>query len=223
MNNEEIIVGATETLNLDSNLKNIDAGFKENKIFDLKVDKYVSKVEVKNHKGVQNFSYDKEKLAKIEIAGKQLDNSTVTVEYKIEITNDGEAPGYANEITDKIPSELKFNKELNKEWSQNDDGTVTNTSLKNKLINAGETKTLTLTLTKDMTRNTTGTIINLAEIKKSSNDYAISDNKQGNNSSSAQLIISVKTGRIVYIGLIITFIATLGIGLYFIKEKVLKK
>ena len=223
LNNEEIIVGATETLNLDSNLKNIDAGFKENKIFDLKVDKYVSKVEVKNHKGVQNFSYDKEKLAKIEIAGKQLDNSTVTVEYKIEITNEGEAPGYANEITDKIPSELKFNKELNKEWSQNNDGTVTNTSLKNKLINAGETKTLTLTLTKDMTRNTTGTIINLAEIKKSSNDYAISDNNQGNNSSSAQLIISVKTGRIVYIGLIITFIATLGIGLYFIKEKVLKK
>lgn len=223
LNNEEIIVGATETLNLDSNLKNIDAGFKENKIFDLKVDKYVSKVEVKNHKGVQNFSYDKEKLAKIEIAGKQLDNSTITVEYKIEITNEGEAPGYANEITDKIPSELKFNKELNKEWSQNNDGTVTNTGLKNKLINAGETKTLTLTLTKDMTRNTTGTIINLAEIKKSSNDYAISDNNQGNNSSSAQLIISVKTGRIVYIGLIITFIATLGIGLYFIKEKVLKK
>ena len=74
-----------------------------------------------------------------------------------------------------------------------------------------------------MTRNTTGTIINLAEIKKSSNDYAISDDNQENNSSSAQLIISVKTGRIVYIGLIITFIATLGIGLYFIKEKVLKK
>lgn len=223
LNNEEVVVGATETLTLDSNLTNVDAGFKENKTFDLKVDKYINKVEVKNPKGVQNFNYDKEKLAKIEIAGKQLDNSTVTVEYKIEITNDGEAPGYANEITDKIPSEMKFNKELNKEWSKNNDGTVTNTTLKNKLINAGETKTLTLILTKDMTRDTTGTITNLAEINKSSNDYAMSDNNKENNSSLAQLIISVKTGMVVYIGLIITFIATLGIGLYFIKEKVLRK
>ena len=41
--------------------------------------------------------------------------------------------------------------------------------------------------------------------------------------SSAQLIISVKTGTtIAYIGLSIMLIITLGAGLYFIKAKVLK-
>ena len=232
LNNIETIVGATETLNLSSNLSNIDAGFKENKIFDLKLDKSINKVEIKNATGIQIASYDKEKLAKVEIAVKQLDNSTVTVEYQIDVTNEGEIPGYANEIVDYIPSDLTFSKELNKDWNKNSDGTITNTSLKNTIINAGETKTLTLILTKKMTRNSTGTSINTAEIKKSSNDYAIEDKdsiagnkKDGEDDmSSAQLIVSIKTGTtIAYIGLSIMLIITLGAGLYFIKEKVLKK
>ena len=232
LNNIETIVGATETLNLSSNLSNIDAGFKENKIFDLKLDKSINKVEIKNATGIQIASYDKEKLAKVEIAAKQLDNSTVTVEYQIDVTNEGEIPGYANEIVDYIPSDLTFSKELNKDWNKNSDGTITNTSLKNMIINAGETKTLTLILTKKMTRNSTGTSINTAEIKKSSNDYAIEDKdsiagnkKDGEDDmSSAQLIVSIKTGTtIAYIGLSIMLIITLGAGLYFIKEKVLKK
>ena len=232
LNNIETIVGATETLNLSSNLSNIDAGFKENKIFDLKLDKSINKVEIKNATGIQIASYDKEKLAKVEIAAKQLDNSTVTVEYQIDVTNEGEIPGYANEIVDYIPSDLTFSKELNKDWNKNSDGTITNTSLKNTIINAGETKTLTLILTKKMTRNSTGTSINTAEIKKSSNDYAIEDKdsiagnkKDGEDDmSSAQLIVSIKTGTtIAYIGLSIMLIITLGAGLYFIKEKVLKK
>ena len=230
LNNIETIVGATETLNLSSNLSNIDAGFKENKIFDLKLDKSINKVEIKNATGIQIASYDKEKLAKVEIAAKQLDNSTVTVEYQIDVTNEGEIPGYANEIVDYIPSDLTFSKELNKDWNKNSDGTITNTSLKNTIINAGETKTLTLT--KKMTRNSTGTSINTAEIKKSSNDYAIEDKdsiagnkKDGEDDmSSAQLIVSIKTGTtIAYIGLSIMLIITLGAELYFIKEKVLKK
>lgn len=232
LNNTETVVGATETLNLNSNLSNIDAGFKENKIFDLKLDKYINKVEIKNSTGVQIASYDKEKLAKVEIAAKQLDNSTVTVEYQIEVTNEGEVPGYANEIIDYIPSDLTFSKELNKDWNKNSDGTVTSTSLKNTIINAGETKTLTLVLTKKMTKDTTGTSINIAEIKESGNDYAIEDKdstagnkKDGEDDmSSAQLIISVKTGTtMAYIGLSIMLIITLGAGLYFIKEKVLRK
>lgn len=232
LNNVETVVGATETLNLNSNLSNIDAGLKENKIFDLKLDKYINKVEIKNSTGVQIASYDKEKLAKVEIAAKQLDNSTVTVEYQIEVTNEGEIPGYANEIIDYIPSDLTFSKELNKDWNKNSDGTVTSTNLKNTIINAGETKTLTLVLSKKMTKDTTGTSINIAEIKESSNDYAIEDkdsiagNKKDkeDDMSSAQLIISVKTGTtIAYIGLSIMLIITLGAGLYFIKAKVLKK
>lgn len=73
----ETVVGATETLNLNSNLSNIDAGFKENKIFDLKLDKYINKVKIKNSTGVQIASYDKEKLAKVEI----LDNGQIISEW----------------------------------------------------------------------------------------------------------------------------------------------
>ena len=55
---------------------------------------------------------------------------------------------------------------MNKDWYEQG-GKLYNSSLANEKIAPGETKTLTLVLTKQMTENNTGTVNNLAEIAES--------------------------------------------------------
>ncbi|MCI8352587.1 MAG: hypothetical protein HFJ58_03110 [Clostridia bacterium] len=140
--------------------------------------------------------------------------------------------GYAKKIVDYIPSDMTFKSELNEEWYIGESGNAYNASLANTLINPGETKEVTLVLTKKMTNDNTGTINNVAEIYESSNDYGLKDvdsteaNKiQGEDDYSlADVVIGVKTGE-VYVYVIITLISItiLGIGIYFINKKVLRR
>ncbi|MCI8636511.1 MAG: hypothetical protein HFJ36_01390 [Clostridia bacterium] len=212
--NKKIKIAKTKTLELNSNnLENIDAGFIENKKTDLKLDKTINKVTVRNNKGTEVRAYNQTKLAKVEIDGKQIRNSEVTIEYNIAITNNGEVAGYVNEIIDYLPEGLFFNKEINKAWYQNSDGTLSTKVLANQSIAPNETKNITLILTKKMTEENTGTVTNKAKIK---------DVEINSNGSQADIIISIKTGRIVlYILLSIIITAIIAIGIYFIKRKVL--
>lgn len=209
--NKKIRVAKTKTLELNSNnLENIDAGFIENKKFDLKLDKTIKQVTVKNNKKTEVRNYNKTKLAKVEIDAKQIENSEVAIEYNIEITNKGEVAGYVNEIIDYLPEGLTFNKEINKTWYKNSDGTISTKALANQSINPNETKNITLVLTKKMTGENTGTVTNKAKIKES------------NSESQADIIISIKTGRIIiYISLSIIITAIISVGVYFIKKEVL--
>ena len=149
-------------------------------------------------------------MAKAEIHSKQINGSTVLIEYKIRVTNVGEVEGYAKKIVDYMPNDLKFSSELNKDWYKTNTG-LYNSSLANEKIEAGESKELTLVLTKSMTENNTGLVNNTAEIAEAYNELGLADrnstpgNKtQGENDmSSADVIISIKTGeKIFYITLI---------------------
>lgn len=230
INNDTKKYAVTDTLELtDKELENIDAGFIENEVFDLNLNKYVSRITVQNKAGTTVKEYNKEQLAKLEIDSKQLAGSTVLIEYEIRITNEGELPGYANEIVDYIPTDLKFSSEINKDWYISTDGNLHNTSLTNDVIDVGETKILTLTLTKTMTENNTGTTVNTAEIAKASNELSIPDkdstpgNKvQGEDDmSTAEVIISIRTGLAFTIGTIVVIIilAVGGTVIYTIKRK----
>ena len=128
-------------------------------------------------------------------------------------------------------SDLSFNSELNKNWYQLTGGELYSKELSNDVINPGERKTLTLTLIKSMNQNNTGTSINTAEITKATNDFSLKDidSTPGNkvskedDISTAQVIISIRTGAIVtYTVLIITIFVMLAIGVYFIKKEVIK-
>ena len=66
---------------------------------------------------------------------------------------------------------MKFSSELNKDWYQVGDILYT-ASLSNEKIKAGETKIVTLTLTKAMTENSTGLIPNTAEIVEDYNEFS---------------------------------------------------
>lgn len=225
------IAAVTEEIVLsDTNKFNIDLGIVEDAKFDLKLDKIVQAITVNNGKNTTEHVYNS-KLAKIDFESKYAKTSSMVVEYKFTITNEGGIAGYVKKLADYLPEGLKFNSELNKDWYEGKDGVIYNASLVNTIINPGESKEVTLILTKNINGdNDFGLINNSAEIYETSNDYGVLDidstpgNKATNEDdySTANVLTSVKTGDVViYTTLILTVIAIVGIGLYMIKKKVL--
>ena len=122
---------------------------------------------------------------------------------------------------DKLPEGFEFSSELNKDWYLMGNE-AHNASIANDVISPNESKTLTLVLTKDMTNDTAGTYTNTAQIVDSYNASGVQDINDSNNVSQAQTILGIRTGSIILnIALVITCIVTVGVGIYFIKKKVL--
>ena len=225
---EQKNVGVTNTIEVkDNGISNIDLGLMTATKFDLELNKYISKIVVQTKQETKTYNYDKSTLAKAEIAAKQLQGSTVIIEYQIEVKNTGEVAGYVKNIVDYMPASLKFSSELNNDWYQS--GTnLFNTSLANTKLEAGETRIIPLTLTKTMTEENTGLVNNKAEIAESYNEAGIKDidstagNKVQNEDDmgSADVIIGVKTGAMVtYIGLTMSVIILIGTAAYLLKRK----
>lgn len=209
------VAAMTDTLAItNQNLSNINAGFTQNAKFDFSLDKSINKVIVQNATGTKQIGYNKAKLAKVEIDSKYMANTLVLVEYSIEVRNEGEIQGYVNEIIDYMPKDLKFSSEINKDWYIGTDGNIHNISLANTVIKPGESIQLTLTLTKQMTTENTGTSVNIAEIAGATNELSIADvdstpgkRKDGEDDiSTAELVISVKTGMVaISVSMIVVF------------------
>lgn len=227
---EEKTVGCTEIIKIDNtNIANINIGLQEAKIYDLKLEKYISKVTIQNSKGTVTNEYNDETLAKAEINAKLVNGTIAVVEYKIRVTNEGEVDGYVKKIADYLSADYKFSSELNKDWYQSGN-IVYSTSLANSKLAPGESKEITLIVTKQMTENNIGLITNIAEIAESYNELGLSDKDStaGNRAKGeddmgvADLILSISTGEIATtILLIIVSIAVIGTGTYIIIKKVL--
>lgn len=227
--NQNII--KTDTLEITSeNVSNIDIGLIKNPIFDLKLDKYITKVSVQNSNGTKIYEYDKTQLAKVEIPAKVLEGSLIIVEYQIDITNEGDVPGQVDTIVDYVSPQFEFKSELNTEWYQENDNNLYCIEFANEDLNPGETKSTKLVLTKTMTNTNTGLVNNAAEIYEAFNEYAYEDidSKPANKGeeddlSQADLIISIKTGGpFLYIGIVIITMVILSAGIYLINKKVIK-
>ena len=228
----DIRIGVTDVINVEATkCTNIDAGLIERGNFNLHTEKYINKIVAQNSQGTSVKEYDYTHIAKFEIPSKYILNSTVIVEYAIDVTNNGDVAGYVTDIIDFMPKDFEFSSELNKTWYVGADGQLHNTSLSNEIINPGETKELTLTLTKVMTNNNIGTSNNIAEIAKDYNDLGIQDidstagNKQQDEDdmSMAQVIISIQTGSELAIGIFILLVIIIGVliitRIYYKKRK----
>ena len=213
-------VAVTDEIVLNQNENNIDIGLIEKDSYDLKLDKYITDVTVTTVNGTKQYSYDNTKLGRVEIRAKELNGAEVSVKYKIVITNEGKASATVKEIYDYIPEGLEFSASENSSWIETD-GILVNKSLSGQTIGVGETKEVTLTLTKTMNEENTGTFKNAAEIGKvGDSELGIkdTDSTPGNRNvneddySEAELIIGVSTGLAMYITIgviIILIIATI--------------
>ena len=185
----------------DKDMANIDLGLISAQKFDLELTKTVSKISINNTTGTVNKEYDNVNMAKVEIHAKALKGSVVAIEYKIRVRNTGDIAGYAKQIVDYKPADLNFNSSLNKDWYQSGEYLYSKT-LEKEEIQPGETKELTLVLTKTMTESNTGLTNNIAEIADASslNGTADVDSTFGNKKSGeddlgeANVIVSIKTG-----------------------------
>ena len=221
----------TDTITIkNSNIGNIDIGLVLNSTFDLELNKYITRAVVQNNAGTTEYKYNNEQLAKLEIKAKQMASSTVFIEYVIEVKNNGAVPGSAQVIADYLPKELKFSSEMNTDWYQGTDGNLYTEKLKDVTIEPGETKQVSLILTKAMTENNTGTFVNAAEIYEDKNDFGLVDTnstpanqeEKENDYSTAEIMISTATGSpAMYIGIIMACMLILGGGVYMINKKVI--
>lgn len=216
----------------NGSVSGIDIGLVLSDKFDLKLDKQVTKVMVQNANGsVSTEEYEGTDFAKTEIAAKYLSGSTVYIEYKFTVTNAGEIAGYAKKLVDYIPEGMTFNSSLeaNKDWYTGTDGNLYSTSFADIELTPGESRTIKLVLTKQVTEENTGIVNNLAEICEDYNIYGISDinstpgNKaQGENDlGSADVAVLIKTGeQLIYVSVIITTVLLGSIVIFIAYNKI---
>ena len=204
----------------------------DKKEFDLSLKQNIQKIVVTNSNGTETYNYNKDtSVGKIEIHSKQMNGSTVSIEYIITVKNNGTENGYARKIVDYLPKGMTFTSELNPDWYVGDDGNIYSVKFIDKVLKPGEEVELKLVLLKQMTDQNTGTVENIAEIYEATNDEGLEDinsipgNKlpKENDMSSTQVIIAVKTGRIViYLALALTILAILVYGIYNTRKVTLK-
>lgn len=212
-----------DTPNVPDTPNNDDKQQTKDKICDFKIDKYISKVTVKTASGVKEYNYENENLVKTEIKAKEINGATVTVNYKIVVTNIGDVAGTVGKIADKLPSGFAISDASNKNWPRDSKGEFINTSKANLRIDPGESTTLEVSATKQMTSETVGNFINEATIKTSASVTGLQDSNSQNDTSRAELIISISTGIYVYIAIIISILAVLiSIFVYLVKKGKLK-
>ena len=232
---ERRIAGITDVLNItNSNIRDIDIGLYSAEKFDLRLDKYINKITLTTPTiGTRVDEYNNDKTGKVEILGRNAGKSSIVIEYKIVVTNEGAVPGYVKKIVDYLPEDVNFATDLNKDWYLSDNGNVYNASLENEKINPGESKEVTLLVTKKLTEESLGTVINNnAEIYEAYNELGLQDidstpgNKAENEDdmSEANVVLSIVTGKIIlYTTLAIAVIAIIGFSAYIIKKRVLDK
>lgn len=198
----EMLVAITNEIQINNNnVSDIDAGFYKKKVFDLSLQKKVGKVSAQTSKRVITNDFEGKSLAKIEIKSRELDGAIVTIEYKIRVTNEGEVDGSVKQIVDYLPQDFNFDSASNAGWTLKN-GVLYNESLANVVLKPGETREISLILTKKMNKNNTGTVVNTAEICKDYNELHIADidsvagnrKEKEDDISSAEFIISVSTG-----------------------------
>ena len=172
----------------------------EAKPFNIGVDKEITGIAVNGERREPTNG----KLEKVEIYRKSTESTSVQVEYKIKVSNTGEVSGNAT-IEENIPEGMSL---------ANNDGTWE--EQEGKLIKvipelgAGETKEYTVLLNWEQTGENMGEKANEVKLVETGNVPGFVDKNDKDNTSNANVIISVETGELP-IGLILALVALVGL------------
>ena len=193
-------------------INEVNIGLVQKSEIDFAIDSYIDSITVINDNNVEKIDVEKENsLPKIEIAKKDISEAIVRVKYIIDITNMGNIGGYVVQLKDIIPEGFVFEEGQNLNWKLGTDGSIYNSSLSNDRIEPNGNKKISLVLTKAKETQVLGAFANSVEIVSTSNDMLIEENNLDNNQNTQDLIISIKTGALTYILLIMLILAFLAI------------
>ena len=201
--NSKDIYGITDMITISgAGAINVDLGLVSKNEFDLSLEKYVASVTVTNKEGEKLYNYKEENNVKLEIHSKYFKDSQIDITYKIRVKNSGEVIGYINKLVDYVPDDMKFDNNKNPEWYYGDDGNLYYKGLVGREINPGETKEVTLVLTKVLDKGEAVKIVNGAEIAESTNSIGLTDidstpgNKQKSEDDYGEvtLMVTISTG-----------------------------
>ena len=229
-------VAATSLNVTTGDLYNIDLGLATRKNFCFKLDKYVTGAKILNSEyETREYKFVNKKIAQVQLPSKNVNNTTVMVDFKIKITNTGKVSGKVESIADYLPKGMEFDSSIdnNKGWYLAQDGQLYYTALSQTEIPSGETKEITLTLIKKVNGENLGTFHNITEIAKlSSNSASVPDGQTPGNQkegeddmSSADIIILLSTGRETasIIGITVTILALITGATFITKKYVMDK
>lgn len=202
----------------EGNVYNIDLGLSNRKSFKVALKSSISKINIIDGKAVKSYDYN---LENINLQLNKNNNSTLVIEYKIEVLNEGNIEGYVTKIENYISQGMQFISELNEDWYIDKTGNVINTSIANKVIHPGESQEVKLILVKDVDQNFNDLVHNTVEIKETYNKYGITNNTMGlseRKAKSSDIVITEnknQVAKIIAISLgIIVLITLLGYGVY---------
>ena len=205
--------------------------------FDLALLKYVTKAIVieNGQERITETGYngleDPEPVVKVEIKRNQLNNVIVKFAYGIKITNEGDIPGYAKEITDYVPAGLRFEASDNPEWKDEGNNVISTRQLEGTLLQPGESAVVEVVLTWINGADNLGEKTNTAEISEDYNDHGDVPDRDSTPDNQvpgeddidiAKVILTISTGiGQTFFGLTIGLLSTILIGIVLIKKFVL--
>ena len=205
--------------------------------FDLALLKYVTKAIIieNGQERITETGYngleDPEPVVKVEINRKQLNNVIVKFAYGIKITNEGDIPGYAKEITDYVPSGLRFEAADNPGWTDEGNNVISTRLLEGTLLQPGESAVVEVVLTWINGADNLGEKTNTAEISEDYNDHGDVPDRDSTPDNQvpgeddidiAKVILTISTGiGQTFFGLTIGLLSIVLIGVILIKKFVL--
>ena len=215
----------------DQDIENVKVEY-----FDLSLLKFVTKVIVTEDgketitKTGYNGHEDPEPVVKVELHKKKLNKVVVKFGYGITITNEGDIPGYATEITDYVPEGLKFEPADNPQWTDEGNNVISTRQLEGVLLQPGESKTIEVIFTWINGSDNLALKTNTAEISEDKNEYdvpdrdSVPDNKvEGEDDIDiAKVILAISTGRAqTYFTLTLGLLVVMVIGIALIRKFVI--
>ena len=218
IDNEEKKVGKTDYITIETNnVENINVGLIENPKFDISLNKKVSNVTVIGNKGTKTKEYKNTDNAKVKVTKT---DSDIIVKYKFKVKNEGTTDGYVNNLVNDLPEGLEFSSEMNQNWYKAADGKLYTTGLAETTIKPGEEKEVELVLTKKVNNKAGATVVDTAQVEKTSNLQNTEESNTENNTANTTLKIKTqKVSPLVFVIITIIAIGIIGAGAYIIKKK----
>ena len=157
----------------------------QKKPFNIGIDKNLTRIELN---GTEQ-RVDDGKINKVEIPVSRVNDSTLEVSYSIVVTNTGEIEGTAD-VIESLPEYFKVIDGTSSEWEETEDGLKATVELQ-----AGEQKELQVVLRWERGANHFGSLNNTVELENVINPANYQETTLEDNTSTSELVVSVKTGE----------------------------